>query len=93
MADEQWIYGSPVGLRGRSPHAPSGCPRPGGRRTRTAEVTAIHARMKSVDLARIAWLMTVAACLIAVAILVLQGYFGYAAVTFAVAISAAINLF
>lgn len=46
----------------------------------------------SVDLARISWLLTVAVCLIVVLILVLQGYLGYAAVTFAVAISAGINL-
>jgi hypothetical protein len=45
-----------------------------------------------VDLARIAWLVTVLACLIAVLILVLNGYDGYAVVTFAVAASAAINL-
>jgi hypothetical protein len=46
----------------------------------------------SVDLARLAWLVTVGACLIAVAILVVEGYYGYAAVTFAVAASAALNL-
>jgi hypothetical protein len=45
-----------------------------------------------VDLARISWLATVLACLIAVLILVLNGYYGYASVTFAVAASAAINL-
>jgi hypothetical protein len=45
-----------------------------------------------VDLARISWLLTVAVCLVVVLILVLQGYLGYAAVTFAVAISAGINL-
>lgn len=45
-----------------------------------------------VDLARIGWLTTVLACLVAVAILMLEGYYGYAAVTFAVAVSAAINL-
>jgi hypothetical protein len=45
-----------------------------------------------VDLARIGWLATVVACLIAVLILVLQGYYGYAGVTLCVAISAAINL-
>jgi hypothetical protein len=45
-----------------------------------------------VDLERIGWLATVVACLIAVVILLLQGYYGYAAVTFAVAVSAAINL-
>ena len=44
------------------------------------------------DLARLAWLLTVIACLIAVLILGLQGYYGYAAVTLAVAVSAAINL-
>lgn len=43
-------------------------------------------------LARISWLLTVGICLIAVVILVLQGYLGYAGVTFAVAVSAAINL-
>lgn len=44
------------------------------------------------DLARFGWLATVLACLIAVVILALQGYFGYAGVTLAVAASAAINL-
>jgi hypothetical protein len=47
---------------------------------------------KPVDLARIAWLMTVLASSIAVVILTLQGYYGYAVVTLAVAGSAAINL-
>lgn len=46
-----------------------------------------------VDLARVAWLVTVLACLIAVLILVLQGYLGYAGVTLAVALAAALNLF
>ncbi len=45
-----------------------------------------------VDLGRLAWLATSLACLIAVLILVLEGYYGYAGVTFAVAMSAAINL-
>jgi hypothetical protein len=45
-----------------------------------------------VDLARIAWLVTVVASLVAALILIIQGYVGYAGVTFAVAISAAINL-
>ena len=44
------------------------------------------------DLARIGWLTTSLACLLAVLILVLQGYFGYAVVIFFVAMSAAINL-
>ena len=46
----------------------------------------------AVDLARIGWLSTVFGCLVAVLILIVQGYLGYAAVTFAVAASAAINL-
>jgi len=45
-----------------------------------------------VDLARIAWLATVLACLVAVVILALDRYYGYAGVTLAVALSAAINL-
>jgi len=46
----------------------------------------------AVDLGRLAWLGTVGVCLIVVLILVLQGYYGYAAVTFAVAVAAGINL-
>jgi len=45
-----------------------------------------------VELARAAWLSTTAACLIAVVILLTQDYYGYAGVTFAVAVSSAINL-
>jgi hypothetical protein len=45
-----------------------------------------------VNLGRLAWLGTVGACLIAVLVLVLEGYYGYAAVTFAVALAAGINL-
>ena len=45
-----------------------------------------------VNLGRAAWLVTVAACLVAVLILILNGYYGYAGVTLAVAISAGINL-
>jgi hypothetical protein len=48
---------------------------------------------KRVNLARISWLATVLICMIAVLILLLQGYLGYAAVTFAVAVAAALNLF
>ena len=44
------------------------------------------------DLARYAWLVTVVACLIAVLVLVFEGYWGYAGVTLAVAISAGVNL-
>lgn len=46
----------------------------------------------TVNLGRAAWLVTVIACLVAVLILILDGYYGYAGVTLAVAISAAINL-
>lgn len=46
----------------------------------------------AVDLPRIGWIGTVTACVVAVVILLLQGYYGYAGVTFAVAVSAAINL-
>jgi hypothetical protein len=45
-----------------------------------------------VDLARIGWLVTVLACVIAVVILAIDGYYGYAGVTLAVAASAAINV-
>jgi hypothetical protein len=45
-----------------------------------------------VDLARFAWLSAVLVLLVAVLVLALQGYLGYAAVTFAVAVSAAVNL-
>jgi hypothetical protein len=45
-----------------------------------------------VNIARIGWLATVFACLVTVLILVIQGYYGYAGVTFAVGAAAAINL-
>lgn len=45
------------------------------------------------DFARVGWLTTVLACLLAAVILLLQGYIGYAGVCFAVAVSAVINLF
>ena len=48
--------------------------------------------MSAVDLGRIAWIGTVFVCLVTVAILLLDGYYGYAEVTFAVAVAAAINL-
>ena len=43
-------------------------------------------------LSRIAWLVTVAICLVAALILLLSGYDGYAGVALAVALAAAINL-
>jgi hypothetical protein len=45
-----------------------------------------------VPLSRIAWLVTVVICVVASLILLLSGYYGYAGVVFAVALSAAINL-
>ncbi len=47
----------------------------------------------TVDLARMSWLTTVLACLLTAIILLVQGYYGYAGVSFAVALSALINLF
>jgi hypothetical protein len=45
-----------------------------------------------VPLSRIAWLATVAICVIATVILFFSGYDGYAGVVLAVAVAAAINL-
>ena len=44
------------------------------------------------NLARLAWLLVVLVCLVTVVILLLQGYYGYAIVTSAVAVAAGINL-
>ena len=44
-------------------------------------------------LPKIAWLTTVLVCLVASLILLLSGYLGYAGVTVAVGLAAAINLF
>jgi hypothetical protein len=75
-----------VGTRADVPREDGDIPREDGDIPREDENTAV-------DLARIGWLATVVACLIAVVILSLQGYYGYALVTLAVAISAGINLF
>jgi hypothetical protein len=45
-----------------------------------------------VPLSRLAWLVTVGACLIAALVLLLSGYVGYAGIAVAVAVSAGINL-
>jgi hypothetical protein len=45
-----------------------------------------------VPLDRIAWLVTVGICALAVVLLLVSGYQGYAGVTGAVGLSAAINL-
>lgn len=44
-------------------------------------------------MSRIAWLITTVSCLVAALVVLAEGDRGYAAVGFAVAISAAINLF
>jgi hypothetical protein len=44
-------------------------------------------------LSRLAWLVTVGVCLVTSLILLLSGYTGYAGVTLAVGLAAAINLF
>jgi hypothetical protein len=46
-----------------------------------------------VSLSRIAWLLTVAVCLIIAGVLLLNHYRGYPAVALAIAVAAAINLF
>ena len=43
-------------------------------------------------LSRIAWLVTVVACVITALLLLISEYYGYALITVAVALSAAINL-
>ena len=57
-----------------------------------AKISPVDTEENTVNIGRAAWLVTVGACLIAVLILLLNGYYGYAGVTLAVAISAAINL-
>ena len=44
-------------------------------------------------LSRIAWMITVAICLIAALLVLINGYSGYAGVLLAVGIAAAVNLF
>jgi negative regulator of sigma E activity len=48
--------------------------------------------MAPVPLSRIAWLLTVAACVIAAVLLLVASYQGYAGLAVAVGASAAINL-
>ena len=49
-------------------------------------------RLRAVDASRIAWLTTVAICVITAVILLFSGYLGYFGVLLAIALSAAINL-
>jgi hypothetical protein len=83
--------GGPQAAQTPAPAPPQSGTEPSGYIGREREHSDVDEH-SSVDLARLAWLVTVGACLIAVAILVVQGYYGYAAVTFAVAASAALNL-
>ena len=48
--------------------------------------------MAPVDATRIAWLTTVAICVVIAVILLVSGYLGYFGVLLAIALSAAINL-
>ncbi len=48
---------------------------------------------ESVPLSRISWVVTVAICLLAAILLLLNGYFGYSGVLLAVGAAAAVNLF
>ena len=48
--------------------------------------------MPVVPLTRVAWLVTIAACLVTAVLLLVSGYQGYAALSVAVGASAAINL-
>jgi hypothetical protein len=45
-----------------------------------------------VPLSRISWLVTVAICLIAALLLLLEGYLGYSGILLAVGAAAAVNL-
>jgi hypothetical protein len=76
---------NPVGGRPRRP--PTGGPSPS-----RGPVILRNGDNAGVDLARLSWIATVFACVIAVVVLLLQGYYGYAIVTLAVAVSAGINL-
>jgi hypothetical protein len=45
-----------------------------------------------VPLSRIAWIVTVAICLVAALLLLLEGYYGYSGVLLAVGAAAAVNV-
>jgi hypothetical protein len=53
----------------------------------------VHAGHNSgVSLSRISWITTVAICLIASLLLLLNGYYGYSGVLLAVGVAAGVNL-
>ena len=64
-----------------APRGPLGGERPGH-----------QVRIAGVPLSRISWLVTVAICLIAALLLLLNGYYGYSGVLLAVGAAAAVNL-
>ena len=66
--------------------------RPAENRGACAAVRAAASRLRAVDASRIAWLTTVAICVITAVILLFSGYLGYFGVLLAIALSAAINL-
>jgi hypothetical protein len=80
---------SPPGGKGRERSRSHGRP-PGKALAPTGDRCQRH--NGSMDLERVSWLTTALACLLTAVILLLQGYVGYAGVSFAVAVSAAINL-
>jgi hypothetical protein len=47
---------------------------------------------EGVPLSQISWLVTVAICLLAALLLLINGYFGYSGVLLAVAAAAAVNI-
>jgi Na+/alanine symporter len=59
---------------------------------RAAEPAPDPDQSSPVDLGRIAWIVTSLVCTITAVIVLIKGYYGYAGVTFAVALAAAINL-
>ena len=63
-----------------------------GQRPRELVFPALSRHFRAVPLSRIAWLTTVAACVITAVLLLVSGYDGYAALAVAVGLSAAINL-
>jgi hypothetical protein len=65
----------------RSADSPVGEGRPGHR-----------GQNSGVPLSRISWLVTVAICLVAALLLLLNGYYGYSGVLLAVGVAAAVNL-